>query len=41
MAKKLAFFWSQYKNWIKLIINQLWTWIGNSDESGFILKHIS
>ena len=40
-GQKVGHFLITIQNSFKLIINQLWTWNGNSDESGFILKHIS
>ena len=40
-GQKVGHFLITIQKSFKLIINQLWTWNGNSDESGFILKHFS
>ena len=40
-GRKVGHFLITRQKSFKLIINQLWTQNGNSDESGFILKHIS
>ena len=40
-GQKVGHFLITIQKSFKLIINQLWAWKCNSDESGFILKHIS